>query len=58
MGNLINLRGARKAKARDEKFRTADENAARHGRTKAAKAAEKAASDKAARHLDAHKRDP
>lgn len=55
--NVINLRQARKAKARADKEQTADENRCRHGRTKAAKQAEKAAREKEASKLDGHKRE-
>ena len=40
MGDVINLRLARKAKARVDAAAKAAENRARHGRTKAEKAAE------------------
>ncbi|CAN0584646.1 unnamed protein product, partial [Laminaria digitata] len=50
--NVINLRQARKAKARTDKERTADENRRRHGRTKAEKDAEKITKTKANHHLD------
>ena len=35
MGDIVNLRRARKAKARADKARRAEENRAKHGRTKA-----------------------
>lgn len=35
MSNVVNLRQARKAKARADKIKMADENRARFGRTKA-----------------------
>ncbi|MEM7645004.1 MAG: DUF4169 family protein [Pseudomonadota bacterium] len=54
MGKVINLQQARKARARAEKAARGDENAVRHGRTRAQKAAEKAAADKAKRDLDGH----
>lgn len=57
-GKVVNLRAVRKAKARDASRQQADENAARHGRTKAQRAEEKAAAARALRHLDDHKRDP
>ena len=56
-GKVVNLSRARKARARDEKRRQADENAARFGRTKAERAADRAEADKAARHLDQHRRE-
>ncbi len=55
MGKVVNLQQARKARARAETAAKADANAARHGRTKAQKSAEKAAADKANRDLDGHK---
>ena len=53
----INLNKARKARARADKQARADENAVKHGRSKAQKAAEKTAQDKAVIRLDGHKRD-
>ena len=50
MSNLINLNKARKARAKTRKRAEADENAVRHGRTKAQKTL-----DKANRHLDGHR---
>jgi len=41
MGNVVNLGRARKRKREDAKARRADENAIRHGRTKAEKARER-----------------
>lgn len=55
--NVINLRQARKAKARADKEQTADENRRRHGRTKAEKQAEKTTRETAANKLDGHKRE-
>ncbi|MCA0273138.1 MAG: DUF4169 family protein [Proteobacteria bacterium] len=57
MAEIINLRQARKTKARDEKRAAGDENAARHGRSKALKALEKARNDRAEAALDAHRLD-
>ncbi|MCT4556184.1 MAG: DUF4169 family protein [Pelagimonas sp.] len=57
MSNVVNLNKFRKAKARAEKRQSADENAARHGRSKAIKDLEKARSDKANRDLDGHERE-
>ena len=54
----INLNRARKERARTTAKAKADENAARFGRTKAQKTADRATADKAARRLDDHKRDP
>lgn len=57
MAEIINLRQARKTKARDEKRVAGDENAARHGRSKALKSLEKARNDRAEAALDAHRLD-
>ena len=57
MADLINLRQARKDKARAEKEAAAKANRAAHGRTKAEKKLTGAKTKKAARDLDAHKRD-
>ena len=56
-GKVVNLTRARKARARDDKRRKADENAARFGRTRAEREAEAQAADKATRHLDQHRRE-
>ncbi len=53
--NVINLRQARKTKARAQKEKKAEENRALHGRTKAAKQAEKSAKTKITKNLDDHK---
>ncbi|MDE3240778.1 MAG: DUF4169 family protein [Paracoccaceae bacterium] len=58
MAEIVNLTRARKAQARVKKRAEGDENAAKFGRTKAQKAAEKSAADKARKTLDAHRRDP
>lgn len=55
MSNLINLNKARKARAKTRKRAEADENAVRHGRTKAQKTLDKANADKANRDLDGHR---
>ena len=52
---IINLNKARKARAKTRKRAEADENAVRHGRTKAQKTLDKANADKANRHLDGHR---
>ena len=49
---IINLRQARKAKARAEKDRQAEENRARHGRSKAERHASEAEAERAVRRLD------
>jgi len=58
MGDTVNLRQARKDRDRAKKRAAADENAARHGLTKAQKRLEQARADKARATLDAHRRDP
>ena len=57
MGDVVNLRAARKAAERDAARVKATENAAKHGRSKALKALEAARAEKAARDLDGAKRD-
>ncbi|MTH64512.1 DUF4169 family protein [Paracoccus shanxieyensis] len=57
MTKIINLRLARKTAARDAARKQGDENAARFGRTKQQKQVEKDDRDRAARHLDGHRRD-
>lgn len=52
----INLNQARKQKARAEKKARADENALKHGRTRAEKALDRARAEKSASALDAHRR--
>ncbi|SIO26528.1 protein of unknown function [Rhodovulum sp. ES.010] len=54
-GGVVNLRAARKAKARAEKRARGDANAAKHGRTRARKAAEEADAACARKTLDAHR---
>jgi hypothetical protein len=54
---VINLRRARKTAARAETAVKADENAARHGQSKAQKKLTSAREAKAVRALDGHKRD-
>lgn len=56
-GKPVNLNRVRKDKARAEKRARADENAVKFGRTKAEKARDGAAADKAGKHLDGHKRE-
>ncbi len=57
MSGVVNLRQARKARARDAAKREADANAARHGRTKGQKAREAADKARAEAHLDGHRRE-
>ena len=55
MAELINLRLARKAKARAEADKTAAANRVKHGQTKADKARVKAEADRAERDLESKK---
>ena len=55
MGDLVNLRQAKKRKARAEARAEGDANAARFGRTNGERLAEKDAADRAARTLDRHR---
>ncbi len=57
MAEIVNLRQARKAKARDEKAKTAEANRTLHGTPKHLRNLAKARSEKSARDLDAHKKD-
>ncbi len=57
MSQPVNLNRFRKDRARAEKRARADENAAKHGRTKAQKAAEEKDLERAKSHLDQHRRD-
>jgi len=57
MGDVVNLRRARKAKARDDAAATAAVNRAAFGRTKADRAAETDATARRNRLLDGAKRE-
>ena len=57
MAEIVNLRMARKRKARAERERTAETNRALHGLTRAEREKAKAEDKTAARHLDAHRRE-
>ncbi|MES2541711.1 MAG: DUF4169 family protein [Pseudomonadota bacterium] len=57
MAEIVNLRTVKKQAARKAARSDADANAAKHGRTKAERALEKARAEKAARTLDGHKRE-
>ncbi|MDP3896918.1 MAG: DUF4169 family protein [Mesorhizobium sp.] len=56
MAEIVNLRLARKRKAREDEADRAAANRALHGRTKAEKRADRATRDQAARFLDGHRR--
>ncbi len=55
MAEFVNLRQVRKRKAREDKERTAAENRALHGRSKAEREHDGKAADKAASFLDGHR---
>ncbi|MDO5613552.1 MAG: DUF4169 family protein [Paracoccus sp. (in: a-proteobacteria)] len=57
MNNVINLRQARKSRARTDARRTGDANAAKFGRTKAEVAAETTRKNRASKSLDGHRID-
>ena len=57
MAEIVNLRRARKDKARQQRGSEADANRRRFGRTKAEKAADKDAQDRAQREVDGKKID-
>jgi hypothetical protein len=57
MGEIVNLRQFRKQKARAEAEKTAEQNRASFGRTKAERHLTEAERDKAARHVDGHRLD-
>ena len=56
MADPVNLKAARKARARAEAKVAADANAAKFGRTKAERDREAAQADKARRDLDGHRK--
>lgn len=58
MGEVVNLRIARKRKARTEKAAEADANRLKHGRSKAERQQARDEAERAALHLDGHRRDP
>lgn len=57
MAEIINLRTAKKQATRKAARSAANANAAKHGRTKAEREFEKARAEKAAKAIDAHKRE-
>ncbi|MBC9248136.1 DUF4169 family protein [Paracoccus sp. 11-3] len=57
MIRIVNLRQARKDRARTEKRAAGDANAAKFGEVKALKDARKAEADRAALALEAHRKD-
>ena len=56
-GKLVNLRRARKQKARQDARAEADTNAARHGEVKPVRALRAAREELETRRLDGHRRD-
>lgn len=57
MAEVVNLRQARKEKARAAKEQAAERNRALHGRSKAEKQRDRQAADGARTFLDGHRRD-
>ncbi|WP_418593979.1 DUF4169 family protein [Ponticoccus sp. (in: a-proteobacteria)] len=57
MTQPVNLNRFRKEKARAEKRRAGDENAAKHGRSKAERALDAARAEKARRDLDGQRQE-
>ena len=57
MAEVINLRLARKARTRADSAAQAAQNRAAHGQTGSARRQQRAEADRAARELDAHRRD-
>lgn len=58
MGEVVNLRMARKRKARAEREKDAERNRAEHGVSRNQRAAARAETDRAGAALDAHRREP
>jgi hypothetical protein len=58
MADIINLRRARKTKARGEREKQAEANRIAFGRTRSEKEATRAEQERSTRAIDAHKRDP
>lgn len=58
MGDVVNLRLARKAAARRDREELADRNRIRHGRTKAEREAAKIESERTGTLLDGARREP
>lgn len=57
MGDVVNLRQARKHKARAEKERQAEQNRVRHGRSKADRDRDRLTADKAEKFVAGHRRE-
>ncbi|MBB6410412.1 DUF4169 family protein [Mesorhizobium sangaii] len=58
MADIVNLRQARKQKARDEKMRAAEQNRALHGRSKVEKERDRMIADKSDKFVAGHRREP
>lgn len=58
MAEIVNLRQARKRKARADKERTAEQNRLDYGRTKSERDQQRLAGDRADRALDGHRLEP
>jgi Domain of unknown function (DUF4169) len=58
MGDVVNLRGVRKAKARAGAQARAEENRAKFGRSKAEKVVDEKTKAQSERRLEAHRREP
>jgi hypothetical protein len=58
MGEVVNLRTAKKQAARKAARVKGDENAAKFGLTRGERALQKSQAEKSARDLDGHKREP
>jgi len=58
MADIVNLRQARKQRARDEKVRAAERNRALYGRSKAEKQRDRLIADKAEKFVAGHRLDP
>jgi hypothetical protein len=57
VAEIVNLRTARKQKARQDKEREADRNRTFHGLSKAERERSRHEAEKASLHLDAHRRE-
>jgi hypothetical protein len=57
MAEIINLKNARKQKARSDKDAKAEQNRILFGRTKAEKLQQAAEKARAAKHIDGHRKD-
>jgi hypothetical protein len=58
MADIVNLRQARKQRARDEKLRVVEQNRALHGRSKADKQRDRLIADKADKFVAGHRLEP